>query len=275
MSDNQTKFPIVFVHGIGFRDQKIVNYWGRIPAHLEKNGAQIFYGGQDSWGSISDNAEKLHERILSILKETGAEKVHIIAHSKGGIDARAMVSKYEMGDCVASVSTISSPHHGSRTMDFVTKFPSWMISFVGFLVDFWFRILGDKHPKFAATVHSLTTKQMAEFNRQHPDVEGVYYQSFGFQMRSMSSDFFLWFPYLIVKLFDGDNDGIVSVESSKWTNYSGPIKREKRRGISHLDEVDFRRRGFRKSKKVESDFDILRFYQNLVSRLTELEETRS
>jgi len=272
MPVNQTKYPIVFVHGIGFRDQKFLNYWGRIPSHLEKSGVQIFYGGQDSWGSISDNAAKLHERILSILKETGANKVHIIAHSKGGIDARAMASTFAMGDMIASISTISSPHHGSKTMDFVTKFPSWMISFVGFFVDFWFRILGDKHPKFAATVQSMTTKNMAEFNRQHPDVEGVYYQSFGFQMRSMSSDFFLWFPYLIVKLFEGDNDGIVSVESSKWTNFSGPIKRDKRRGISHLDEVDFRRRGFRQNKNVENDFDVLNFYQDLVFNLYEQEE---
>lgn len=31
-----TKYPILFVHGVFFRDFKNFNYWGRIPNELEK-----------------------------------------------------------------------------------------------------------------------------------------------------------------------------------------------------------------------------------------------
>jgi len=27
----QTKYPIVLIHGAGFRDRKLLNYWGRSP----------------------------------------------------------------------------------------------------------------------------------------------------------------------------------------------------------------------------------------------------
>ena len=39
-----TKYPILLVHGVCFRDFKHLNYWGRIPKELEKNGATVYYG---------------------------------------------------------------------------------------------------------------------------------------------------------------------------------------------------------------------------------------
>ena len=34
----KTKYPILLVHGVFFRDFKHFYYWGRIPAELKKNG---------------------------------------------------------------------------------------------------------------------------------------------------------------------------------------------------------------------------------------------
>ena len=48
----------------------------------------IYYGNQEALGTIAYNAEDIRKRILQIREETGAEKVNIIAHSKGGLDAR-------------------------------------------------------------------------------------------------------------------------------------------------------------------------------------------
>ncbi|RAZ33893.1 triacylglycerol lipase, partial [Klebsiella oxytoca] len=39
-----TKYPVLMVHGVFFRDFRYFNYWGRIPRALEANGARIFYG---------------------------------------------------------------------------------------------------------------------------------------------------------------------------------------------------------------------------------------
>ena len=46
MGEINLKYPILMVHGMGFRDRKYLNYWGRIPGTLEKagcNGGVIKY----------------------------------------------------------------------------------------------------------------------------------------------------------------------------------------------------------------------------------------
>lgn len=83
-----TKYPILLVHGVFFRDYKYVNYWGRIPKELETNGAKLYYGNHESAAAIMDSAKELRDRIKKIVVETGCEKVNIIAHSKGGLDSR-------------------------------------------------------------------------------------------------------------------------------------------------------------------------------------------
>lgn len=108
----ETKYPILMVHGIFFRDSKLMNYWGRIPAELERNGAQIFYGKQDSADTVEESARYLCERIDEILEETGAAKVNIIAHSKGGLDAKYAIAKLGAANKICSVTTINTPHKG-------------------------------------------------------------------------------------------------------------------------------------------------------------------
>ena len=92
----KTKYPIMLVHGTGFRDRKHLNYWGRIPKALTEQGATVFYGQQDSWGSIEHNAGVLKDNLNKYIMETNIEKVNVIAHSKGGIEARYLISSLGM-----------------------------------------------------------------------------------------------------------------------------------------------------------------------------------
>ena len=56
-------YPVLMVHGMGFRDHKYLNYWGRIPSKLEGAGCRVFYGNQDSNAAIETNAKVLADRI--------------------------------------------------------------------------------------------------------------------------------------------------------------------------------------------------------------------
>ena len=78
-----TRYPILMVHGVFFRDFRYLNYWGRIPKELVRNGARIYYGNHQSAASVADSGAELKERILEIIAQTGAEKLNVIAHSKG------------------------------------------------------------------------------------------------------------------------------------------------------------------------------------------------
>ena len=53
-----TKYPILMVHGMGYRDHKHLGYWGRIPKVLEANGARVYFSGPDSNGSVESNAKQ-------------------------------------------------------------------------------------------------------------------------------------------------------------------------------------------------------------------------
>ena len=116
-----TKYPLLLVHGLFFRDSDYFNYWGRIPKELEANGAAIYYGNHPSAASVEDSARELDARIRQIVSETNCEKVNIIAHSKGGLDCRYALSALGTDAYVASLTTINTPHRGCEFADFLLK----------------------------------------------------------------------------------------------------------------------------------------------------------
>lgn len=265
-----TKYPIMLVHGAGFRDRKYLNYWGRIPAALKKQGALLFYGNQDSWGNVKENAGILRDRLNGILEETNCGKVNIIAHSKGGVEARYMISSLGMADKVASLTTIATPHHGSKTIDLLCKLPKWLYRTAAFLANFFFRILGDKKPDFFNASRQFSTEYMKSFNTENPDASMVYYQSYAAVMKNSFSDLFLFWPHLVVWAIEGENDGLVTAESAEWANFRGILQGCRGRGVSHADEVDVRRMNFSRKPCENGIYDIREFYMDTVSQLKQM-----
>lgn len=256
------RYPLVLVHGTGFRDHKRLNYWGRIPAALEREGAQVFYCHQDAWGTVEDNAEAVARRVCEVLTETGAEKVNLVAHSKGGLEARWALSELGLADKVASLTTLSTPHKGSETMERLSRLPDWCFRVIGVLVNGWYRLLGDRHPNFYHASRQFTTTWCQKLTSTAQGVPGVYCQSYAAAMKRSLSDVFLCVPHFVIKRVEGENDGMVTVSSARWCAFQGVLRGAGRRGISHADVVDLRRRDV-------DGFDVRAFYIGLVERLRE------
>jgi triacylglycerol lipase len=244
-----------------------LNYWGRIPETLQKNGAVLFYGNQDSHGSVESNAAQIKAAIEKALTETGVEKVNLIAHSKGGLDARYAITRLNMRDKVASLTTLATPHHGSLTVDKLLRLPDGLIQLAAWVSNIWYRLLGDKTPDAYQAYKQFSTAFSAEFNENTPDCPGVFYQSYAFVMHNARSDIFLIFPFLLVNLIEGESDGLVTPRSAAWTNFKGVVKSASKRGISHCDGVDMRRRRFTKRVAAGCVSDITDFYLELVRNL--------
>ena len=66
--------------------------------------------------------------------------------------------------------------------------------------------------------------------------------------------------YHLVRYFDGENDGLVSIESALWGNVYRIVRGNGKRGVSHGDMIDLNRENFR-------EFDAREFYVNLVADL--------
>lgn len=257
-----TKYPLLLVHGVFFRDTKYFNYWGRIPKELEQNGAKIYYGNHSSAASVADSAAELSARIKEILKETGAEKINIIAHSKGGLDCRYALSELDMAPYIASLTTINTPHKGCLFADYLlTKIPEKTKSQVASLYNKTLKKLGEESPDFLLAVNNLTDSYCQELNTKLHTPSDVYCQSVGSVMpKAAGGTFPLNFSYHLVKYFDGPNDGLVSANSFEWGENYTLLEPVHNRGISHGDMIDLNRENI-------DGFDVREFYVKLVSDL--------
>ncbi|MCD8049852.1 MAG: hypothetical protein LUG52_09755 [Clostridia bacterium] len=262
----KTKYPLFFIHGMGFRNCDKIGYWGRIPKVLRKMGSEVYCSHQDSNATVEENANQLVLEMRKVLERTGSEKLNIIAHSKGGLEARYIISTLKCG-FISSLTTLSTPHNGSKTVDALLKIPPILIKGGSKIFDFFYKLAGDKKPDTYNAIQIFRTECAAEFNRQNPDDPAVFYQSCSFVMKNPFSDILLGFPYIVVKHFEGENDGLLTPAACKWTNYMGTFSSPHRRGISHNDAVDLRRRKF--AADGDGVRDITNFYVDIVRDLKE------
>ena len=258
----RTKYPLLMVHGVFFRDFEHLNYWGRIPEELEKNGARIYYGNHNSACAVRDSAEQLAARVHEIIDKTGCEKVNIIAHSKGGLDSRAMIALTDAAPYVASLTTINTPHRGCQFADYLLNIiPAKQQKAVEKAYNAGAAKLGDVNPDFLAAVHDLTFENCEKLNEEIVDDPNIFYQSVGSKLnKPMSGRFPLNFTYPLVKYFDGANDGLVGEESFPWGENYQFLTVEGKRGISHGDVIDLNRENI-------PGFDVREFYVQLVADL--------
>ncbi|MEE1056223.1 MAG: triacylglycerol lipase [Acutalibacteraceae bacterium] len=257
-----TKYPILLVHGVFFRDYKHLNYWGRIPAELKENGAVIFYGNHESTLSIQDSGNALAKRIHAIISETGCEKINIIAHSKGGLDCRYAITKSDIAPYVASLTTINTPHRGCLFVDsLLNSIPVDMQLKIEKAYNSSVIMLGEKQPDFMTAVSDLTDTACQKFNAETPDMPDIFYQSVGSKLnKAVSGKFPTNFSYPLVKHFSGNNDGLVSEPSFRWGSKYTLLTVKGKRGISHADVIDLNRENI-------PDFDVREFYVQLVADL--------
>ena len=259
-----TQYPILFVHGVFFRDSRLLNYWGRIPAALKENGAVIYYGEMQSALSVEDSAKELAQRIEDIVARTGCGKLNIIAHSKGGLDSRYAITKLGCDKYVASLTTINTPHRGCLFAEYLLGACKPRIkNFIESVYNKVFYAIGDDNPDFMAAVKCLTNSYCEQFNKDVPDSPKVMYQSVGSKATNRRSGHFpLNYSYPVVKKFDGDNDGLAALSAMPWGERFTPLYPEGRRGITHADMIDLNRIDIK-------GFDVREFYVQLVSELRE------
>ncbi len=258
----KTKYPILLVHGVFFRDHKYLNYWGRIPKELEINGAEIYYGNQHSAATVKECGMEVAEKIKEIVEKTGCGKVNIIGHSKGGLDSRYAIENCGIKDKVASLTTINTPHRGCIFAEWLLNVaPEGLKNKVATTYNSAASLLGDENPDFLLAVNDLRADVCKKFDEATPLPENVYCQSVGSVMRKAGKGRFPMNLFnSFVSLFDGRNDGLVGEDSFKWGENYTLLDLPVKHGISHCDMIDLNR------ENIEG-FDVREFYVKLVSDL--------
>ena len=232
-----SKYPIILAHGIVVKDLKFFKAFGKIEKTLKDAGYEVYTSRTDGFGSVESNAEQLKEQIREILANCNVDKVNIIAHSKGGLDSRYMIENLDMENSVASLTTICSPHKGSSFATKLYSCPKWMLKFVAFWINFWYKIFGDKRPNSLEVLRQLKEIPDSEYE-DAVKCKNVYSQSYSAIMKKSSDDFVMGVPLRIIQKIEknDESDGLVSVESSKWAEYKGNCLDE---SVSHSQLIDF------------------------------------
>jgi triacylglycerol lipase len=213
------------------------HYFRGVPARLRALGHHVHVARVSPIGGIRVRAAQLAEQVERI-----GTQVNIIAHSMGGLDARLAIARYGLGERVASLITIGTPHHGTPLSDMASALGEWRLlrrslGALGVHVD---------------GLYDVSTQRMREFNRQVPDCPDVVYASVvgavNLDAGGVHALLATCHRYLLRRA--GPNDGVVPATSQVWGEA--------------LDEVDadhWAQVGW------FSRFDVQTFYALLAERL--------
>lgn len=232
---------IILVHGIAATDKLPYEWiWGRIPETLRRAGFGVVFGETDAVGTFKTNARQLQQTLNQVHRENGG-KVILMAHSKGGIDARYCLSRLDGGRHIGALVTVCSPHRGSELADAVVeRFPRTS-SVTRSLSRTIARLFPDLRPAPLEAVLGLTTADMTAFNAEVPDVPNVFFRSYYTEMTNAFDDLALSPSYRLLRTRAGANDGMVSAHSAQWGQTPRLIEGV-RGGISHWEILDLKQR---------------------------------
>ena len=109
---SEKSLPVLLIHGYA-EDAPI---WKKWEDMLRKDGIQFFTvtfkDSDDKCGSAKQHAKELEKIVQDIKQQSGAQKLNIVGHSKGGLDARVFLDITDTKD-VANLIMIGTPNAGS------------------------------------------------------------------------------------------------------------------------------------------------------------------
>lgn len=266
----QTSLPIMLAHGIcpfsrlyqpliardnGPDDR--FHYFRSIRSTLRRHGYTVFHTRVSWAGGLDRRARDLRDEITRLTDGFRRwPRVHIIAHSMGGLDARRMLFTYRMEGRVASLTTIGTPHLG-------TPYADWGVRRFDFLLTasrtFGLSLDG---------IRDLTRARCRRFNEEAGSYEagnGVLYRTVAGSQPLKRIFLPMRFASRIIQREEGENDGLVPLASAVWKEACHLATID----ADHLNEIGWWDRGEGRAGVSRKAFEarIRRFYLGLASGL--------
>ena len=195
-------------HGIHLHADNL-HYFRGIRSHLEDEGFVVRQTNVGFATRLESRAADLRSQIEAVLQETGGAKVHIIAHSMGGLDSRFIISKLGMADSIASLTTIGTPHFGSSFADAgVAEGGEALVDAVSSVID-------------VRGFEDLASKACDAFNTSVAEDEAknqVFYQTYASSEEHDKVFSLLQPSWDVISKAEGPNDGLVSLVSQAWVS---------------------------------------------------------
>lgn len=238
--------PVVLVHGLFGFDRIGVpgarfDYFRGIAKHLGTLGCHAHAVKLPMSSSVPARAKQL----VAAIDALDHERIDLIAHSLGGLDARYALAHLGLAKRVRSLVTIGTPHRGTPIADLLHDGPfDWvrrLVSVIGIPVE---------------ALEWLSTASLERFNREVPDVPGVRYGCVVGGMHHATSviPLPLVAAHAYLRRVSGINDGLVPVSSQYWGETIAEIEAD------HFSQIGWR-------VSVRTTFDAAGLYAFVVARL--------
>ncbi len=238
--------PVILVHGLFGFDRIGVpgarfDYFRGIAKHLDSLGCHAHAVRLPMASSVPARAAQL----VAAIEALPHDRIDLIAHSLGGLDARYALAKLGLAKRVRSLVTIGTPHRGSPIADLMLKGP----------LD-WPRRLAKTVGLPVHALEWLSSESLARFNAEITDVPGVRYGCVVGGMRQATTPVPLPLiaAHAYLKKVSGANDGLVPLSSQYWGETLAEIEAD------HFAQVGWR-------FTVGGTFDAAGLYAFIVARL--------
>lgn len=256
--------PIVLCHGFfGFEDFAglgFLTYFYEVAEDLRENGERlVFTPTVDPFNDSLVRGAQLVDQIADIRAQTGAERVILIGHSQGGLDAR--VAAHLEPDWIEAVVTYATPHRGSPVADLALgvlpgdHLDDLLDALTRLIAAPLYDAVGDE-TQVSQAMRLLSSRGAADFNLAIPDAPDVAYYSIAGRTDLRLSiaacaaeerpEFIRRYDHVrdpLDPLFlipeaiaDGPwgtvaNDGLVTVDSARYGRFLGCVPAD------HLDQI--------------------------------------
>ncbi len=232
-----TQYPVVLMHGFGMlAGIRRGGHLSTAAAFLRQHGVRAFSPNVVPYNTVEARSIMWKNRIERVMDLCKTDRVNLVAHSMGGLDARYLISEMGMHNSVNCLVTVSTPHRGSYLADYIQSQPERITSILTELAN-WLgsNALVDGESDFETAVKQLSPDYVCnQFNPAVPDNDSVMYWSIaGHAGKGENTPVNPVLRVFNSVLYDaeGPNDGMVSVKSAKWGNFLGPVEAD------HMQQV--------------------------------------
>jgi len=236
----QLSHPVLFCHGYGAIGSLIKPSLLHDACLLTRmRGIIAFAPNVVPYAKISTRAEEWSKIIRHIVKKYNFDKINVIAHSMGGLDMRYALTHLDAAKHVESLTTVSTPHHGTFLAELILKAPENVTEKLGDLFN-WFgdMVYPETKSDSLGSVEQLTRDYVREvFNPDTPDVPGIDYYSYSAATgKGTDQPLNPIYKFQNIQIYEeeGINDSFVSVESANWGKHIKTLP------ISHMEQIKAR-----------------------------------
>jgi triacylglycerol lipase len=276
------KVGFVLAHGLG---GSVDSYDPAIVEALRADGFYVLRDAVPPVESVAVRAASLRTQVDTFIAGSQLDRVHVIAHSMGGLDARYLISTLGYAPKIKSLTTLQTPHRGSPLADIALGLTESLAASQQDAILAITEVLGPDvtSAQLQRALIDLAEATAPAFNAANPDAAGVTYHSYaGFSTLFGSSNsnaeaacaaagattpepsslpgvLRLTGPIVAGGTDLRPHDGVVPVDSARWTGFLGCLP---------TDHLDMTRAGEKPAAELE--IDLIAFYRQAAARVAKL-----